>query len=124
MRWEVCHICGAEQDTFRDEVNYKDKVVMYECSDCYEEYCDKCGSTKQLPLLCNKCKQKKENQIVRNPERIKPMLDKLKELWYKHPDLRFGQLVTILGSQMDIDSFYAEEDKWIEIIEDMKEIGW
>lgn len=30
---------------------------------------------------------------MRNPERIRPFLDKVAEAWEKYPDLRFGQLV-------------------------------
>ena len=30
---------------------------------------------------------------MRDPDRIDPIVDKLRELWKKHPDQRLGQLV-------------------------------
>jgi hypothetical protein len=56
---------------------------------------------------------------MRNPNRIKPIISKLEELWLKSPDLRFGQLVYILASKLEVgDIFFPEDDKWLEAIEE------
>jgi len=39
MRWLTCNICNAEEDVYRDEINYKNIVKIYECSFCFEDYC-------------------------------------------------------------------------------------
>ena len=59
---------------------------------------------------------------MRNPNRIEPFLEKFKELWLKHPDLRFGQLVYILQKKQhktDVgDIFFPEDDVWLKCIEE------
>jgi hypothetical protein len=32
---------------------------------------------------------------MRNPDRIEPILNELKTLWLKYPDLRLGQLISL-----------------------------
>lgn len=39
---------------------------------------------------------------MRDPARIEPFLNELKELWLKWPDMRFGQLVLALYGPMRI----------------------
>lgn len=56
----------------------------------------------------------------RDIDRIEPFLDEFKDLWLSKPDLRFGQLVESLANKIAMDSFYAEDDVWIEAIRDMK----
>lgn len=55
---------------------------------------------------------------MRGKDRIEPFLDKFPTLWLKYPDLRFGQLVTILANIMDGDDdiFNPEEYQWSESI--------
>ena len=64
---------------------------------------------------------KKKTFKVRDYERIPAFLEKIKELWLFHPDLRFGQLFSILESKLkekyECDPFYIEDDKWLEIID-------
>lgn len=59
--------------------------------------------------------------MSRDPARIDPMLDKLRELWHKSPDLRLGQLVYNLaqpvGGFPERDVFYVEDDAMIANIE-------
>ena len=40
MRWSTCHICGAEDETVRED---KSTVKIYECHCCWEEYCEHHG---------------------------------------------------------------------------------
>ena len=50
---------------------------------------------------------------MRDPKRIKPLLDEFKKLWKENPDMRFGQLVVcILGT----DPFYIEDDETLKTI--------
>jgi hypothetical protein len=53
---------------------------------------------------------------MRDPARIEVVLNELKDLWRKHPDLRFGQLVSIVNRRMNKggDMFFPEDEKWIE----------
>lgn len=64
----------------------------------------------------------KEQQMYKSRDinRIEPFLNEFKELWLSKPDLRFGQLVEILVNKIDIDSFYAEDDVWIDAIKKIK----
>lgn len=55
---------------------------------------------------------------MRNPDRIDPILNELKTLWLKYPDLRLGQLVC-LGAKHSHNLFYVED---VELIENIKEI--
>ncbi|KKK68215.1 hypothetical protein LCGC14_2946290 [marine sediment metagenome] len=54
----------------------------------------------------------------RDPERITPMLAKVKELWEKVPQLRLGQL---LGNcvRSEIQLYYMEDDVLLEKLEAM-----
>ena len=55
---------------------------------------------------------------MRNPNRIKPFLEKFEELWAKYPDLRFGQLVTILKPSKDQPPlFFIEDEDFEKLIE-------
>ncbi len=50
-------------------------------------------------------------QNTRDPNRIDGIVEKFKELWKKHPDLRFGQLIMNL-SKFEGDPFIIEDDTW------------
>lgn len=52
---------------------------------------------------------------MREPERIDRMLDLVRELWKRYPDLRFNQLMDSLTREFsqvndDADLFYLEDD--------------
>ena len=59
---------------------------------------------------------------MRDPDRIHTFLEQIEDLWKKNPDLRFGQIISnvlnIRNGQCDLDPFYIEEDKFIELIKD------
>ncbi len=50
---------------------------------------------------------------MRDINRIEPFLEKLGEAWKKHPDLRFGQFMSILFGAYGKDPFYVEDDAWL-----------
>lgn len=47
---------------------------------------------------------------MRNPNRIRPFLSTLEKAWNKHPDWRFGQLMSNFFNCLDIDPFFLEEE--------------
>lgn len=58
---------------------------------------------------------------MRNPERIKPFMQKFAHMWLQHvPDWRFGQLMSnFLGyvvSETRQDIFFIEDDKMEELM--------
>ena len=50
---------------------------------------------------------------MRDPNRIEPFLQELKEYWQKHPNLRFCQLVVNITYPLT-DPFYLEDEKFLE----------
>lgn len=53
---------------------------------------------------------------MRDSKRIRKFCNKLAELWETCPDLRFGQLVTIVFNSGDVsktDPFYIEDDEML-----------
>ena len=53
---------------------------------------------------------------MRNPERIRPFLDKIAEAWERYPDLRFGQLVMDIVPNSDR-LWNCEEDEFLNRLE-------
>lgn len=53
---------------------------------------------------------------MRNPDRIPLILEELRQLWEKHPDLRFMQLVSNIIKDFDISTFYIEDEKFLELL--------
>lgn len=57
---------------------------------------------------------------MRDVNRIKPFCDEFAELWSKHPDLRFGQIMNNIAKYVQMvygkDIFYLEENELMEII--------
>lgn len=51
----------------------------------------------------------------RNPERIKPMLEKLEEAWALYPDMRLGQLIAVCAGTDHI--FGIEDETMLERIQ-------
>lgn len=56
---------------------------------------------------------------MRKPDRIPIVLDKLKEVWELVPDWRFMQLMCNLQRLYGSDMFYVEDDKLIEVLNNM-----
>ena len=56
---------------------------------------------------------------MRDINRIEPFLEILLKFWKQHPNLRFGQIVQIFKENCKTDLFYLEDDKILEIIEDL-----
>ena len=56
---------------------------------------------------------------MRDKKRIYPFTYKLTQYWLKHPYLRFGQVVSIIGNQLGNgrDIFYAEEKELSKILD-------
>jgi len=46
---------------------------------------------------------------MRDPKRIDPFLATLAEVWQRYPDLRFGQLISIICVQDALDLFDIED---------------
>lgn len=53
---------------------------------------------------------------MRDLKRIEEVITQLREFWYQNPDLRLGQILTILSKKTDV--FYLEDD---ELIKRLKE---
>lgn len=51
---------------------------------------------------------------MRDPNRIPHILDKIKKLWEKNPDLRLGQLII---NATGIDPYYIEDDALVQALE-------
>ena len=66
------------------------------------------------------------DRVMRSNDRIEPFLNEFKKVWLKHPDLRFGQILSIVlgispnlnGEKYEslIDPFYIEEDDFIKLL--------
>lgn len=54
---------------------------------------------------------------MRDKQRIISILDKLKLIWEKYPDLRFFQLLNAIGFSSNKDWFYLEDTDLEEILE-------
>lgn len=55
------------------------------------------------------------NERSRNPNRIRPMLEKLEEAWSLYPDMRLGQLIAVCAGRDSV--FGIEDDKMLERIQ-------
>ena len=66
------------------------------------------------------------DRVMRSNDRIEPFLNEFKKVWLKHPDLRFGQILSVVlgispnlnGEKYEslIDPFYIEEDDFIKLL--------
>lgn len=54
--------------------------------------------------------------IPRNPKRIAPFLDLLKEYWLLNPDLRFSQIYNIIEKAYGRDIYHVEEEDLMETL--------
>lgn len=56
---------------------------------------------------------------MRDPKRIPIVLEALQRLWESAPDLRFGQVISVLVDRIEHnkrDPFNIEDDVWIDVI--------
>lgn len=54
---------------------------------------------------------------MRDPKRIKIILEELERCWVDNPDLRLGQIVSVIATRANLrDSFYIEDDNLLEIL--------
>jgi hypothetical protein len=58
---------------------------------------------------------------MRNPLRIRFVLQALRELWEVVPDWRFGQLMCNLQKMEGNDLFYMEDDDFMDLVDKVKE---
>lgn len=70
---------------------------------------------------------------MRDPARIDALLSKIREIWMRDPDMRFGQLVYNLFWQMQdarkegitgLDMFYVEDDSFERRLDEVIREGW
>ena len=57
---------------------------------------------------------------MRDPNRIDPIIDTVKEIWKKYPDMRFGQLICNIFSSPNfnkIDIWFCEDNIMLENLE-------
>jgi uncharacterized protein YihD (DUF1040 family) len=54
---------------------------------------------------------------LRDPKRIEPMLELIREIWYKYPDLRLTQLI-MNALKMNQDPYYVEDEKLEKALKD------
>ncbi len=54
---------------------------------------------------------------MRNPKRVPKVLKRFQELWEQHPDMRFGQLVKCIFTDVEVDMFYREDKDFLKDIE-------
>lgn len=56
---------------------------------------------------------------MRDPKRIPLVIEKLREVWYKYPDMRFMQLVEFMKLKSPADDpFYLEDEEFLQVLED------
>lgn len=54
---------------------------------------------------------------MRDPDRIDPVLQTVRELWAMHPDQRLGQLLYNYGFVDTVHPFYVEDEVLVEQLE-------
>jgi len=57
---------------------------------------------------------------MRSPNRIEPLLQLIREVWYQYPDLRLTQLI-MNALRMNSDPYYVEDDKLHKALKEYKE---
>jgi hypothetical protein len=55
---------------------------------------------------------------MRNSNRIPEILTKIEKIWWRYPDLRFGQLI-MNAMKMGEYLYYIEDDQLIKYLEEM-----
>ena len=59
---------------------------------------------------------------MRNPKRIDPILELIKEIWHKYPDLRLTQLI-MNALKIAGDPYYIEDDKLQKALKKYKKLS-
>lgn len=63
---------------------------------------------------------------MRDPARIRRMLEQIRQIWQRHPDLRLGQLIenakVASGLHADADTFNVEDNRLEEGLERLVEL--
>jgi uncharacterized protein YihD (DUF1040 family) len=54
---------------------------------------------------------------MRDPKRIDKIVNKLRQAWYTHPDLRLGQLVSLVAAKTKTETFDLEDEQLEEALE-------
>ena len=57
---------------------------------------------------------------MRDPKRIDAMLEVLRAIWTRHPDLRLGQIIMIAGEKS---VFYCPDDEMLESLKKFDPTG-
>ena len=59
---------------------------------------------------------------MRDPQRIKPFLVRIEQLWLKNPDFRFRQLIIWLAKIKELNPklFYLEDKEFLEKINELE----
>lgn len=60
---------------------------------------------------------------MRDINRIPKILERLQQIWEKHPDLRLSQLLVNLQTFKNDDLYYKEDEAFIKMIEEFYEAG-
>lgn len=60
---------------------------------------------------------------MRDINRIDDFVQVFSELWKKYPDLRFGQLVSVIFDKSPYTPFYVEDPEMLEVIKKILEKG-
>jgi hypothetical protein len=112
-----CDLCKAD---IRDLLpNYDQMVAIAHAAG--KVNCAKCGfeffrTTDYCPL-CGK------KRIMRDPARIPKVLDAIRQIWEKHPDIRLGQLIVNAvfeeGDDPSPRLFYMEDDQLVEQVKQL-----
>ena len=62
---------------------------------------------------------------MRDPNRIDKMVEQLRTLWKKNPDMRLGQLIINLNHiKYGADVFYVEDENMETRLKEVLEKGW
>ncbi len=59
---------------------------------------------------------------MRNPERIKPIIDRLEEIWKENPDFRLGQLIMVVAmtGEHNPKLFYMEDEVFLKQLDERR----
>lgn len=60
---------------------------------------------------------------MRDPSRIEKCCDLFRRLWKKYPDLRFGQLTSIIADRTNTPWFYLEDDQLEMLLKELNANG-
>ena len=62
---------------------------------------------------------------MRDEKRIEPIVNDFLALWKRYPDLRFGQMVSLIYAKItneyNVDPFFLEDDEWSKILKLLKD---